>query len=121
VAREETEVQGFYTVTEAASLLGTSLRKVRRWIAEGKVPGAEKIGSGWRIPRAGISQVRAESVSVMGDTEEEIPFDHQVTHWDTREELVSAARQLERYKIPYVWKHRGRTWAIFRRYEEMRG
>ena len=118
---EGAEHRDFYTVSEAASLLGISLEKVRRWIDEGKIGGAKKVGWRWRIPRLEMAQIAEKKALGMVAPGEGTPYDYQVTRWDTKAELVSAARQLGRYNIPYMWKHRGRRWAIFRSFERTQG
>jgi len=115
--KQQQSTRDFYTVSETASLLGISLKKVRRWIDEGKIGGAEKVDWIWRIPRSEMAQLVEKEAPGMVDPGKGTPYDYQVTRWDTKAELVSAARQLESYNIPYVRKHRGRRWAIFRSFE----
>lgn len=40
----------FWTVFQAAEAWGASRRLVTRWLAEGRVSGAHKIGPMWLIP-----------------------------------------------------------------------
>lgn len=41
----------FESVQQAAERLGVTVRAVQKWAKEGKLPGAEKVGRDWRIPK----------------------------------------------------------------------
>lgn len=112
------ESQELYSLTEVACLLRISRQKIRQWLAEGRIQGVKKVGRIWRISAFAVNQIRLEGEARETDTKEQASFDYQVTHWDTKEELISAAQQLEKHRIPYVWKHRKGKWAIFRRLEK---
>jgi excisionase family DNA binding protein len=45
---------GYITVTEAAGLSGKGIKMIARLCQTGKLPGAEKIGNTWLIPRASV-------------------------------------------------------------------
>jgi excisionase family DNA binding protein len=45
---------GYITVTEAAKLSGKGIKMIARLCQTGKLPGAEKIGNTWLIPRASV-------------------------------------------------------------------
>ena len=51
----------YYTVDEAAKILKTTPRTIRRWCKDGTLAGAAQPGGsrrlGWRIPRAGVETV----------------------------------------------------------------
>jgi len=58
----------FETATESAARLGVTVRAVQKWAAAGKIPGAEKIGRTWFIPKdvkfneqAAIENAKTES------------------------------------------------------------
>jgi hypothetical protein len=42
------------SAAEAARLAGVSARTMSRHLAAGKVPGAERVGGGWRVPVDGL-------------------------------------------------------------------
>ena len=45
---------GYITVTEAAVLSGKGIKMIARLCQSGRLPGAEKIGNTWLIPRASV-------------------------------------------------------------------
>jgi excisionase family DNA binding protein len=49
----------FLSVTEAAEILGLKLPSVRDICKEGRLPGAEKIGSVWVIPHESVLNYRS--------------------------------------------------------------
>ncbi len=48
------------TVGEAARLLGRHPEQVRRYLREGRLPGAVKLGLMWYMPRAAVLALAAE-------------------------------------------------------------
>lgn len=44
------------TVREVAKRHRVSVATVKNWCADGKIPGAYKIGNVWRIPARGLSE-----------------------------------------------------------------
>ncbi len=44
----------FETVQEAAERLGVTVRAVQKWAAAGRMPGAEKFGKSWLIPKDAV-------------------------------------------------------------------
>lgn len=44
----------YYSVEEAARILGVDEETVRRWCRQGKIPGVKRFGRDWRIPRSEI-------------------------------------------------------------------
>jgi hypothetical protein len=45
---------GYITVAEATKLSGKGIKMIARLCQTGKLPGAEKIGNTWLIPRASV-------------------------------------------------------------------
>jgi excisionase family DNA binding protein len=45
---------GYITVAEASKLSGKGIKMIARLCQTGKLPGAEKIGNTWLIPRASV-------------------------------------------------------------------
>jgi excisionase family DNA binding protein len=54
----QNDVEAFYTLSEAATLLRVAERTMRRLLQEGKMRGY-RVGRQWRIPRADIDKMRA--------------------------------------------------------------
>jgi hypothetical protein len=46
--------EGYITVAEATKLSGKGIKMIARLCQTGKLPGAEKIGNTWLIPRASV-------------------------------------------------------------------
>ncbi len=44
----------YYSVEEAAQILGVDAETVRRWCRQGKIPGVRRFGREYRIPRTAI-------------------------------------------------------------------
>ncbi len=44
----------YYTVEEAARILGVDEETVRRWCRQNKIPGVRRFGREYRIPKASI-------------------------------------------------------------------
>jgi len=42
------------TAQEAALRFGVTVRAIQKWAAAGRIPGAEKIGRSWFIPRTAV-------------------------------------------------------------------
>ncbi len=50
-------IEGYLTAAQVAERLGAGVRTVARWCAEGRLPGARKIGAArgaWYIPEAAL-------------------------------------------------------------------
>jgi hypothetical protein len=45
---------GYITATEAATITGKKIRMIATLCQSGRLPGAEKIGNTWLIPRASV-------------------------------------------------------------------
>jgi hypothetical protein len=50
--------EGYITVAEATTLSGKGIKMIARLCQTGKLPGAEKIGNTWLIPRASVEAYR---------------------------------------------------------------
>ena len=46
----------FYTVDEAANLLGVTIYTIRRWLKDGKLSG-KRVGKFWRINKESVESV----------------------------------------------------------------
>ncbi|MDR1915477.1 MAG: helix-turn-helix domain-containing protein [Synergistaceae bacterium] len=46
--------EGYVTATEAAAIIGKKIRMIAVLCQSGRLPGAEKIGNTWLIPRASV-------------------------------------------------------------------
>jgi excisionase family DNA binding protein len=46
--------EGYITVADAAKLSGKGIKMIARLCQSGRLPGAEKIGNTWLIPRASV-------------------------------------------------------------------
>jgi excisionase family DNA binding protein len=44
----------YYSVEEAARILGVDEETIRRWIRQDKIPGVKRFGREYRIPRTSI-------------------------------------------------------------------
>ena len=118
----ENMVTRVYSTSEGASLLGVSRHKVVAWIHKGKIRGARGGKQRrWEVPQSEIYRIKAEQEAEeqaeRAEVDEDMSFDYQVTDWATKEELSCAGHQLEKYHIPYVWRHQNGKWAIFRHFE----
>lgn len=51
----------FETATESAARLGVTVRAVQKWASAGKIPGAQKIGRTWFIPKGATVSEQKES------------------------------------------------------------
>lgn len=71
----------FETVQEAAERLGVTVRAVQKWAGAGRIPGAEKFGKSWLIPKdvtvvdnIGAKQEQKETVDISTqDTSQSLP------------------------------------------------
>jgi excisionase family DNA binding protein len=52
-----------FTVYEAARELGCTSQWVRVLLAEGRLPGAEKVSGEWRIPATALEQRKQEALA----------------------------------------------------------
>lgn len=43
--------QNYYTAREASEIWGVTIRMISHYCTKGEIPGAEKIGNMWFIPR----------------------------------------------------------------------
>jgi hypothetical protein len=46
--------EGYVTAAEAAAIIGKKIRMIAVLCQTGKLPGAEKLGNSWLIPRASV-------------------------------------------------------------------
>lgn len=51
----------YYSVEEAAHILGVDQETVRRWCRQGKIPGVKRFGREFRIPKASIDPQNPET------------------------------------------------------------
>jgi excisionase family DNA binding protein len=63
-AKDKAREPQFYNVATAAELLGVDVKTVRNWIADGKLPGSFKLGTGetssFAIPSELVSRLQKE-------------------------------------------------------------
>ena len=55
------------TVAEAAAYLRTSVKSVRDWLREGKLPGV-KLGTFWRLRKSELDKLLAQRSGEKGDS-----------------------------------------------------
>jgi excisionase family DNA binding protein len=46
--------EGYVTTEEAAALIGKGINMISKLCQSGRLPGAEKLGNSWLIPRASV-------------------------------------------------------------------
>jgi excisionase family DNA binding protein len=46
--------EGYVTTEEAATLIGKGINMISKLCQSGRLPGAEKLGNSWLIPRASV-------------------------------------------------------------------